>query len=79
MEPNAIETKLTLDGQDVYLLKEKVIAFFKRNVDNSPAKVFPVTQHSDATDYPNSPLGIPQFKLHVPKTWVIVAVIPVSS
>lgn len=76
MEVNAIESALTLRGQDVNALKEKVLAFFKTREHHLPAKVFPSSSHEDWMEYPSAEVGIPQFKLHKKVRWVIRQVIP---
>jgi len=83
MEPNAIESRLALEGQDPQALKEKVIRFFQTYGDNVPAKVFPTWRDDGKMLYPNvKGAGIPQFRLRDrleserPWRWMIERVIP---
>ncbi len=76
MEANAIESALTVRGQDVPALKEKVLAYFKTGELRLPAKVFPRWTHEDWMEYPSTEVGIPQFKLHKKVRWVIREVVP---
>lgn len=75
MEVNAIESRLALEGKDPQALKDKVIRFFRLGGDNRPAKVFPNDRHEDWMTYPNAEeVGIPQFRLHNAKSWVVMRV-----
>lgn len=72
MAPNAIESTLTLRGQDVQELKEKVLAYMKRGEGNAPAKVFPNWTHEKGLEYPDAEIGLPQFQLHNKFKWVVM-------
>jgi len=76
MEVNAIESALELEGKDVQGLKGKVLKFLKETKlggdGNLPAKVFPTWRHEDDMEYPSAKgAGVPQFKLHNKKRWVV--------
>ena len=76
MEVNAIESALTLRGQDVDALKKKVLHYFQTGKDAFPAKVFPNFKHEEWMTYPDSESGIPQFRLHKEVHWVLKEVVP---
>lgn len=75
MEVNAIESALTLRGQDVPALKATVLAFFKTNAYYLPAKVFPLLRHEDCMRYPDAETGVPQFRLHREVRWIVRQVV----
>lgn len=75
MEVNAIESTMTLRGQDVPALKAKILAFFKTNEQFLPAKVFPLFRHKDWMRYPDAEIGVPQFMLHREVHWVVRQVV----
>ena len=56
---------------DVPQLQNKIVSFFDRGLERHPAKVF---SNSKPQGYPAaSPVGIPQFKLVLPISWVVIA------
>lgn len=66
-------------GQDVDALKARVAAFFRKQRENTPAKVLPRWTHQSWMQYPDATVlgdarrsGIPQFKLIKPRTFVTV-------
>jgi hypothetical protein len=74
-----IEAILTDRGQDIAELKKKVAAFFASRGGNTPAKVLPNLRHTSGMKYPDAEAlapgvrsGVPQFKLLVPKKFVIL-------
>jgi hypothetical protein len=75
MEVNAIESALTLRGQDVHALKEKVLRYFQTGEDSLPAKVFPMFRHEEWMAYPDAEVGVPQFRLHKEVRWVIKQIV----
>jgi hypothetical protein len=80
MQPNAIESRLALDGKDPQALKNKIIAFMKLARENRPAKVFPAWRHEEGMLYPDAiGAGLPQFRLINARRWVVVRVSTSSS
>lgn len=75
MEPNAIEGALSLRGQDVTVLKNKVLAFFRTGDGNLPAKVFPLWDHEDWMTYPGAEAGVPQFQLQKSVSWIVKRIV----
>jgi hypothetical protein len=76
MQADAIESALALRGQNVLLLKEKVLNFMKRGKENVPAKVFPAWAHSPELRYPDAQIGVPQLQLQKKLHWVVMRIIP---
>lgn len=73
MSSNAVEVKKANEGQDISVLKERVIQFFNTKGDHLPAKVIPFWVDKGDCSYPNAiGAGIPQFKMVEPVKWEIV-------
>lgn len=76
MHPNAIESKLAIDGKDPQAIKAKVLRFFRTKYLHSPAKVFPAWRHENGMEYPDAiGAGVPQFRLHNDKRWVVERIV----
>lgn len=76
MNSNAVEVKKANEGQDVNLLKARVVQFFNTKGDHLPAKVIPFWVDKDDCSYPNAiGAGIPQFKMLQPVKWEVVRLV----
>ena len=75
-----IEPILLRRGLDLLTLKERVCKFFARRGKNTPAKILPNLRHTPGMRYPDAEAlgpgqssGVPQFKLLVPKRFIIIS------